>query len=303
MPEETWAFNQGHLDENAWLDTVRTTLAEGEAMLYDSLYRGDSELVVKVFVQPDRVSHMFWRAIDPAHPLHAQSSDVAKGAIEWIYRESDRVLGAVRARMRPNDRLIVLSDHGFSSFRRAAHLNRWLADHGYLTLKAGAVESDSLFASVDWTQTRAYALGLNSLFINRSGREGQGIVEADAIADLKRDISRGLLAWRDDDGSAVIAGMHDGDVIYPGPAHAEAPDLVVGYAAGYRASWQATLGGVPRGLLEDNTQQWSGDHCVDSALVPGILLTSFVPDQAINGIADVGHLIVKPAAPVAVAVP
>jgi predicted AlkP superfamily phosphohydrolase/phosphomutase len=291
MPEETWAFNQGHLDEQAWLDSVKTTLAEGEAMLHDRLDRGDSELVVAVFVQPDRVSHMFWRGLDETHPLHAQASPLARGAIHWIYQESDRILGEVRRKLGPQDRLIVLSDHGFTSFRRAAHLNRWLVQNGYLTLKAGASESASLFADVDWSRSRAYALGLNSLFLNRRGREAQGVVAAAAVPALKQQISAGLLQWQDRDGSNVIAAMHDAAAIYFGAAQAAAPDLVVGYAAGYRASWQTTLGAVPAALVEDNRQNWSGDHCVDSALVPGILLTSFQPTTAVNNIADVAELV------------
>ena len=131
MPEETWALDQGHLDESAWLAMVRTTLAEGEAMLYHALDRRDSELVIEVFVQPDRVSHMFWRGLDPEHPAHALASELARGAIPWIYAEADRVLGEVRKRLGAEDRLIVLSDHGFSSYRRSVHLNRWLVDRGY----------------------------------------------------------------------------------------------------------------------------------------------------------------------------
>ena len=122
MPEETWALNQGHLGEQAWLDMVATTLREGEAMLYDALDRRDSELVVKVFVQTDRVSHMFWRGLDPAHPLHAASSETARAAIPNIYREADRVLGETVRRLGPGDRLIVLSDHGFAAFRASESL-------------------------------------------------------------------------------------------------------------------------------------------------------------------------------------
>jgi predicted AlkP superfamily phosphohydrolase/phosphomutase len=292
MPEETWAFNQDHLDETAWLAMVKTTLSEGEAMLHDTLDRGDSELVVEVFVQPDRVSHMFWRGLDSDHPLHAAASEQARGAIAWIYREADRILGTVRAKLGPNDRLIVLSDHGFTSFRRAAHLNRWLVQNGYLALKAGAKQSDSLFAEVDWSRSRAYALGLNSLFINRRGREAEGVVAEGEVAELKAEIMHALLQWHDEDGSQVIAAMHDAAVIYPGRAQSNAPDLVVGYAAGYRASWQTTLGAVPVPLIEDNRQNWSGDHCVDSALVPGVLLTSFKPEIPVNGIADVSRLVI-----------
>ena len=293
MPEETWSLNQGHMDEQGYLDMVKTTLAEGEAMLYAALASNDSELVVKVFVQPDRISHMFWRGMDTQHPLYAESSPLAREAVAWIYRESDRVLGEVRKRMRPEDRLVVLSDHGFSSFRRAAHVNRWLVDQGYLSLKAGKRESEPLFADIDWSRSRAYALGLNGLYLNLAGREAQGIVttaQSDALLD---EIVDGLRGWRDHDDTAVIQHTYLGRDLYRGPMAKDAPDLVLGYAPGYRASWQTTLGAVPRDLLEDNRQPWSGDHCIDPNAVPGVLFTSFVPDQPVENIASMAHMLLK----------
>jgi len=292
MPEETWAFNQGHMTEQGWLDMVKTTLAEGEGMLYDALARNDSELVLEVFVQTDRVSHMFWRGIDPAHPLYAQSSELARGAIPWIYREADRVLGSVQDKMKAGDSLIVLSDHGFASFRRAVQLNRWLADQGYLAFKSGAQTSAPLFAQVDWSHTRAYALGLNGIFLNRTGREAQGIVtDAEATA-LKAEIAARLRTLQNN-GNAVVDDVFDAAELYKGPHAGDAPDLVVGYAPGYRASWQTTLGAAPAALIEDNRQPWSGDHCIDPAAVPGVLFTSFAPDAPVTSIADVGALVLR----------
>ena len=174
MPEETWSLNEERISDKAFLEMVDTILKENEAMLFDTLGREDSELVVTVFVQPDRVSHMFWRGLDPQHPIHDRTDEVARSAIRWIYGESDRILGRVLEVMKPGDRLIVLSDHGFDSFRRAVHLNRWLADEGYLALKPGAPSSESLFTNVDWTKSRAFALGLNGIFLNVSGREALG---------------------------------------------------------------------------------------------------------------------------------
>lgn len=297
MPEETWSLNQGHLDEAGYLDMVRSTLAEGEAMLYDALDRRDSELVVKVFVQPDRVSHMFWRGLDATHPLHADSSTTARDAIAWIYRESDRVLGEVRKRMNENDRLVVLSDHGFASFRRAAHVNRWLVEHGYLVLNPGARESAPLFADIDWSRSRAYALGLNGLFLNLAGRERLGVVREDARAALLGEIGEALGEWRDADGSMVIPQRFLGSDLYPGQMAGHAPDLVLGYAPGYRASWQTTLGAAPLGLLEDNRQPWSGDHCIDPAAVPGVMFASFKPDRAIADIAAMAQFLLAQTPP------
>ncbi len=301
MPEETWSLNQGHLDEAGYLDMVRTTLAEGEAMLYDALEINDSELVIKVFVQPDRVSHMFWRGLDEAHPLHADSSEVARGAIAWIYREADRVLGEVRKRMRPQDRLVVLSDHGFSSFRRAVHVNRWLVEKGYLTLREGARESAPLFEDIDWARSRAYALGLNGLYLNQAGREGQGIVQPSQRAELLASLAAELAEWQDADGSQVIRRTFLGSDLYPGPRLADAPDLVLGYAPGFRASWQTSLGAVPTALVEDNRQNWSGDHCIDPEVVPGVMFASFKPDHAPVDIAAMAQFVLKhtPAGPAA----
>lgn len=292
MPEETWALNQGHLGEQAWLDMVKTTLAEGEAMLYDALDRRDSELVIEVFVQTDRVSHMFWHGLDETHPLHAQSSELARGAIPWIYGEADRVLGKVRKRLGSEDRLVVLSDHGFAPFRRAVHLNRWLVEHGFMTLKPAVDPTLPLFGAVDWSKTRAYALGLNGLFLNRQGREPDGIVAEAQAASLKQELRQALLGLTDPvDGASMISRVDDSDSLYAGAHAVDAPDLVVGYRSGYRASWQTSLGAIPTAIVEDNRQHWSGDHCIDPDAVPGVLFTSFAVERPVAGIQDLAALI------------
>ena len=292
MPEETWSLNEEQISDQAYLEMVETILKEREAMLFDTLERQDSRLVVAVFVQPDRVSHMFWRGIDPQHPLYAQTDETARSAIRWIYRESDRILGRVLETMQPEDRLIVLSDHGFDSFRRAVHLNRWLADEGYLTLKPGQPSSDSLFTNVDWTRTRAFALGLNGIFLNLRGREALGIVREEDGDALKQEIAAKLEGFRDPAGAApVVLSVYDREEVYQGRKATDAPDLVVGYARGYRASWQTALGGVPPALVEDNTNKWSGDHCIEPSLVPGVLFTSFRPERELGSITEVPTLI------------
>ena len=265
MPEETWSLNEGFIGDQAYLDMVKTILAEREAMLFDTLGQNDSELVVAVFVQTDRVSHMFYRGLDEAHPLHESASEEARGAIEWIYGEADRILGKTMDQLAPADRLIVLSDHGFNSFRRSVHLNRWLTENGYMTAKPGQPDSESLFSNVNWTRTQAYAIGLNGIYLNLKGRERLGIVRAEQVANLKREIAEQLLEFVDPDtGLPVVLTVHDAEDVYEGTEVRHAPDLVIGYAGGYRASWQTALGGVPLPSVEDNLRNWSGDHCVES---------------------------------------
>lgn len=292
MPEETWSLNEGLISDEAYIDMVKTVLAEREAMFFDALDRQQNGLIVSVFVQTDRVSHMFYRGFDEEHPLYAESSPLARGAIEWIYGEADRILGRTMEALAPEDRLIVLSDHGFESFRRGMNLNRWLVEEGFMTLRPREPTSESLFSNVLWTSTKAYALGLNGIYLNRRDRESLGIVRDEEVAELKRSISEALERFVDPEtGERVVLHVYDADEVYHGSETEHAPDLVIGYAPGYRASWQTTLGGVPAPLVEDNTRNWSGDHCIDPSLVPGVLLTSFATDAVLESIEDVPELV------------
>lgn len=294
MPEETWSLNEEQISDEAYLDVIRTTLAEREAMWYDALEAHDAELVVSVFVQTDRVSHMFYRGLDKEHPLYGQTGERARGAIQWIYQEADRVLGETLKRMDRADQLVVLSDHGFAPFRKVVHLNRWLAEAGYLVFKPGEQGADALFGGVDWAQTKAYALGLNGIFINQQGREPNGSVSVLDTKALKAEIVEQLVNATDPEtGDSLIRQVFDRKDIYPGLASAEAPDLVVGYEKNYRASWQTTLGGAPQKLVEANQQKWSGDHCIDPSLVPGVLFTSFPLSHEVNNIQDIPDLILN----------
>jgi predicted AlkP superfamily phosphohydrolase/phosphomutase len=292
MPEETWSLNNEHLPDAAFLEMVKTTFAESETMLFDALKNNQSDLIVSVFVQTDRVSHMFYRGIDPEHPLHHQTTAAARDAIAWSYREADRILGRVMQEMNADDRLIVISDHGFSPYRWSVHLNTWLMNNGYMALKEGKQQSGIGFAEVDWSRTQAYAVGLNSLYLNIKGREAQGIVEGGDIADLKREISDKLLTFSGKK-QPVVKVVYDGEKIYPGNANEDAPDMVVGYHRGYRASWQTTLGAVPEHLIEPNTNKWSGDHCIAADEVPGVIFTSFKPLEPIESIQQVADLVLS----------
>jgi predicted AlkP superfamily phosphohydrolase/phosphomutase len=294
MPEETWSLNEGMISDRAYLDMVRKILAEREAMLFDALDRDDTELVVAVFVQTDRVSHMFYRGLDEQHPMYEASSEEARGAIEWIYREADRILGKTMDQLDPEDHLIVLSDHGFNSFRRSVHLNRWLVENGYMTLKAGEPDSESLFSNVNWTRTTAYAIGLNGIYLNLADRERLGIVRSGQADTLKKELIEKLREFVDpESGARVVSNAWIANDIYEGSEVGDAPDLVIGYSAGYRASWQTALGGVPAPLVQDNDRNWSGDHCVDPALVPGVLFTSFALDAEVASINALPTLIAR----------
>ncbi|WP_395376220.1 alkaline phosphatase family protein [Marinicella sp. W31] len=291
MPEETWSLNDGLISDDAYLDMVKDILAEREKMFFQQLQDPNNDLVVSVFVQTDRVSHMFWRGLDPRHALHETTSERGKQAIHWIYQEADRILGKTMDQLAAEDRLIVLSDHGFAPYYRQVNLNQWLLQQGYLVLKSGQNKGSFDAQDIDWSKTSAYAMGLNGIYINTRHRERKGFIEPQAVEQLKKEISNKLATLSDQkNAEPVITQTHNNKQLYSGVNIDTSPDLVIGYARGYRASWQTVLGSSGDEILADNLEKWSGDHCIDSQHVPGILLTNFTIDNPVSGLDAIGTL-------------
>ncbi len=147
---------------------------------------------------------------------------------------------------------------------------------GYLTAREGRpVDQIQILepGHVDWKKTRAYALGLNSLYLNQWGREGNGIVEEMDRETVLDELEGDLLALRDpQNGCQIIKKVYR---TAPTPEMADrAPDLIIGYARGYRSSGISAIGQLAAEVVEDNLSAWSGDHCMADHTVPGVLVTS-----------------------------
>lgn len=276
LAEDTEALNADVIDEGAFLDQAYSLHAERERMLFHALEKTQDGLVVCVFDGPDRIQHMFYRTLDPRHPAN-EGKEVAafEDVLPGMYEAMDDLVGQVMGRIDDETTLMVISDHGFCSFDRGVNLNTWLLENGYLVLEDEADGGGEWFAGVDWGKTRAFALGLTGIFINRRGRESSGIVGEEAVEPLKREMIAKLQGLVDDGpgvtGRAAIHKVWNTDRHFDGPYTRDAPDLLVGYNAGYRASWSGAKGQVTDEVFEDNTQRWSGDHCVDPQQVPGVL--------------------------------
>ncbi len=291
MPEETWSLNDGLLDSEAFLQMIKKVLAEREAMFFKQLADDSNELLIEVFVQTDRVSHMFWRGHDPNHPIYEDTNELERNAIKWIYQEADRILGKTMDQLKSDDKLIVLSDHGFAPYYKHVNLNRWLHDEGFLALKTNNETSFSL-KDVDWEKTQAYAMGLNGIYLNLIGREKHGSVTQENASHIEKEIITKLSKLVDtDNNEAIINRVYSRDEVYSGAESQDSPDLIVGYTRGYRASWQTVLGEAPLELTSINSDMWSGDHCIDPELVPGVLFTNFeIKQSEIQGIKSISTL-------------
>lgn len=274
LMEDTWGRNEHALDDQRFLDQTYLTHDERERMFLATLDRTREGLCVGVFDASDRIQHMFWRYLDPQHPSPREEGNGFENVIPEMYERMDRLVGTVQARVRSADVLLVMSDHGFTSFRRCVNLNAWLQREGYLTVRDGA-SGDEYLQDVDWGRTRAFAVGLAGIYLNRIGREPFGTVADTEVEALKRELSEKLLALRDPvDSARPIRTVYDTAQSYRGLYAEEAPDLILGFEPGYRVSWESVKGAVESEIFSDNIKAWSGDHHVDPEAVPGILFSN-----------------------------
>lgn len=284
LMEDTWGRNEHAIDDSLFVQQTYLTHAEREKMLFDALDRTPEGLCVCVFDASDRLQHMFWRYLDAKHPSPKESSQDFTQVIPEMYKKMDVLVGKVREKLKPNDVLIIMSDHGFTSFRRCVNINSWLEKEGYLTLIDGKRDGDYL-RNVDWSKTKAFGLGLAGIYINRAGREYQGIVEDSEVEKLKKELTQKLQALKDpQDNHQAIRKVYDTSVEYQGLYADEAPDLIVGYEPGYRVSWDSVKGAFEDQVFSDNLKAWSGDHHVDPLCVPGIL---FINRKNVNENANI----------------
>ena len=195
--------------------------------------------------------------------------------IEELYQRADVLVVKMAKYVDSETVLIVLSDHGFASFERGCDLNAWLRDQGYLVLKPGCSGEKGYLREIDWSRTRAYTFGLAGIYVNQKGRESQGIVTKEQAASLTKELAAKLTGLRDDERDRVaVRKAWSSDSLYTGPYLSAAPDVIVGFADGYRASWDAAVGKVTAHVFSDNTKAWSGDHCIDPHLVPGVIFAN-----------------------------
>jgi len=305
---DTWALNEERIGEGVFLQDLFRTMDSQRKILLDQLQNHPPSLLVSVFTSTDSVSHMFWRLTDPQSPRY--DPVLAKkygGAILSVYEQMDKVVGEVEQKMKPGGTLIIVSDHGFHAFDKGFNTNTWLVKNGYMVLKNPNAEAtqptlDNLFGhgnffpNVDWSRTKAYALGLGQIYLNIYGRERYGIVEpGEQARQVEEEIRGKLLAFRDPETKqGVLENVYLGHEIDHGAYANDAPDLQLDFYPGYRTSWETSLGAIPPGIVVPNTRKWSGDHCAsDPSNTGGILFINRKLDSSKPSIMDVAATVLQ----------
>ena len=297
IPEDTKALrsNPQALNEDEFLQMVRLLAKERTLQYHDALEHFKSGFLYFYFGHTDQLAHIFWRDMDPDHPGRKPGEAEKYGTIiRDTYEEMDERLAEAMKVMDENDVLIVMSDHGFCSFQRQFNVNNWLVENGYQSVKSMGRDGrrEGMF-NIRFEQSKAYSLGLNCLYINLDGREKLGIVPQTEKRALMEEIAAKLEQVHDVNGAKVIDKVYITSDLYPNADPMVAPDMLIGYKRNYRASWATALGGIGRGYFEDNTDRWSGDHCIELSLVPGILMSNMKLAVADPELSDLGPSILQ----------
>ncbi|MBK9303442.1 MAG: alkaline phosphatase family protein [bacterium] len=280
LPDDTKALEEGAFDDDDYVSQSTLVFEEREQQLRHELDRFAAQkdgFLFFYFNSPDQTCHTFWRNMDHESPRHDTEAERHEQRIRDVYRNCDRALGLALEHVDDETLVLVLSDHGFAPYHRSFHVNRWLLDRGYLALQPGVEARDVTYLSgIDWNRTRAYAIGINGLYLNLRGREEGGIVDPGAEREaLLQELVAALESTTDPvTGQLAVKYAYRTDEVYHGPHAAEAPDIVLGYHRGFRGSNESALGEVPDATFADNMMKWSGDHCMAADEVPGIIISS-----------------------------
>jgi predicted AlkP superfamily phosphohydrolase/phosphomutase len=296
LAEDTWALNERVIDESAFLTQAYDIFKERKAQFFDALKKNKDGLVVAVFDTTDRVQHMFFRYLTPDHPANRDKDTTKhKDVIQKLYEDMDTLAGETLQKLNDDDLFMVISDHGFKSFKWGVNLNSWLWKEGYLVLKEGESPGVQWYGNVDWTKTRAFAFGLVGIFLNIKGRERHGIVHSgEKRVALQQEIKEKLEALRDEENALKpIRSAYLSQDVLKGPYTHDAPDIFIGYEEGYRVSWNSAVGRTTDQVIEENTRSWSGDHCIDPALVPGVFFSNWKLEEKAPSIGDLGPTILN----------
>jgi len=302
---DTWSVSEELTDDDFFMKEWHIE-PNTFSPIFESILNEDNELVVLYYEFTDRVGHIFFRLMDKEHPYYKE--ELAKkfgNALRESYVLMDEIVGKIREKLPKDTIFIVLSDHGFSTWRYAVNYNTWLVQEGFMKLTGAEGKTQDLYAlfdqgqfwpNVDWSQTKAYCMGLGGLYINLKGRESKGIVSpGEEHENVRKELINKLENWIDPStGLHPVAKVYTREEAYNSFDPVLIPDLIVTNSPFYRISWQTSLGGIPSQTIEPNAQVWSGDHCsLYPPAVPGIIFSNKKIEKQMPYIKDIYPTILK----------
>lgn len=276
IPEETDGYVDNKIDSKAFLEHISQIEEERDKMFwteFEKFQNRNSGVLAFIYDSSDRMQHVFWQHSYIQNPTGRIN---ISEEVENYWINKDKFLGEVLSKMNNDTTLLILSDHGFSSYEKSVSINTFFVNNDLMSLtRPLGDDENALFRGVIWSKTKAYSLGFNSIYLNLKGREKEGIVDPKDKEAIENEIITKLESLKDESGNKVINKVYKASEIYSGDYISNAPDLIIGYNPGFRSSWQTAVGGFSKEVITNNTKKWSGDHLIDPKFVPGVLFTNF----------------------------
>ncbi|HDP94741.1 MAG TPA: hypothetical protein ENN40_05190 [Candidatus Aminicenantes bacterium] len=299
LPADTKALQQNTFSLENFIVQSQSVFKESRRLFHYELERFEAQskgLLFFYFSSLDQGQHMYWALTDPQHPFYQPETASRYGhVLEDLYRQHDRVLGEALEKLPPDVAIMVMSDHGFGTFRREVNINNWLHDEGYLKLSTPDwFPGQSFLEYGNWGETQAYTLGLNGLYLNMKGREAEGIVKPVQRRHLLNELKSKLEALRDPiNGERIISNAYITEDVFSPTYLDRAPDIILGFRRGYRTVDNGAMGGFSEKVVDNRMDWWSGDHCIDPLAVPASFLSSFPINRKVPDIRDMAPTILE----------
>ena len=173
--EDHKARSNGIFSDDEFARQAGMVLDERLALFDYAINNYDDGLLFFYFSSSDLQSHIFWWDSDEKHPIRSEPRRRHSfGHVRRLYQKLDAVIGDLDGPIRqPGD------DH--RDERPRLRQLRQAVQPQFLAARPAATsarrECTSIMHDVDWSQTMAYGLGINGLYLNMKGRERDGIVE------------------------------------------------------------------------------------------------------------------------------
>jgi predicted AlkP superfamily phosphohydrolase/phosphomutase len=299
LPADTHALSKHTFDMDHFVVQSMSILDESKKVFgyeFQRFMSGKTDFLFFYFSSLDQGQHMFWALHDTKHPYYKPEMAAKYGFMtDELYREHDKILGDVLKHMPKDTKLVVMSDHGFAPFRRTVNLNTWLHQEGYLKLDVDDVADEvSVMEYANWNNTKAYAMGLNGLYLNMKGREAEGIVTKEERRKLLEELKAKLENMVDPaNGEKVVSEAFISEDNFSRDFVDRAPDIIVGFSRGYRTSGESAIGGLHPNIVDNNMDWWAGDHCMNPLHVPATFLSNFKINKKVPDITDMAPTILK----------
>jgi len=299
LPADTHALSKQTFNMDHFVTQADSVFKESKKLFeyeHGRFLAGKSNFLFFYFSSLDQGQHMFWALHDKLHPYYQPQIAEKYGFMtDQLYRNHDAILGNVLKTLPKSTKLIVMSDHGFAPFRRTVNLNAWLHQEGYIKLEVDdTAEEISLMEYCDWGNTKAYAMGLNGLYLNMKGREAEGIVTKEERRKLLEELKGKLEQMTDPaNGEKIVTCAFISEDTFSKDHVDRAPDIIVGFNRGYRTSGDSAIGGMNPKIVDNNMDWWAGDHCMNPLHVPATFISNFKINKKVPDISDIAPTILK----------